>query len=308
MFASQHPVISQKGDLLLLKSGEYADVKVSFHGITLHLHRCILSRCSWFKDKLATFHYNDGIEIKIVGFSPSLIRTLIRFIYTAELCHEDLRPDDDKFDYKLHAELYNMGTFFKLPDFKAALVDMGVNYLSKDIRGYKKRPRKFPQAKIDRLLAAVWIAYSSTAADQAPSVTCMCASSRSASRAKAGKEVMTIPMKTIATEPVTATSTKPATTTAPVTTTKPVAANKPAKAKPATTVTPVAANKPVAVNKSVVANKPVKTKPVTATKPTTTTMSVTTTKPVAANKPVKTKSVTVAKPVTATKPATYRCE
>ncbi|KAK8045949.1 hypothetical protein PG996_014013 [Apiospora saccharicola] len=200
MFASQHPVISQKGDLHLLKSGEYADVKVSFHGITLQLHRCILSRCSWFKDKLATFHYNDGIEIKLVGFSPSLIRTLIRFIYTAgqepyplvfiishfpfmpkkhhssmklanmttELCHEDLRPDDDKFDYKLHAELYNMGTFFKLPDFKAALIDMGVNYLSKDVRGYKKRPRKFPQAKIDRLLAAVWIAYSSTAADQAP--------------------------------------------------------------------------------------------------------------------------------------------
>lgn len=170
---------------------------------------------------------------------------------STELRHESLKPEDGKFDYELHAELYNMGTYFNFLEFKAALVDMGVSCLNKDIRHYKARPRKLSQAKIDQLLSAVGVAYSGTFNNQATlremyvhfftecfdsvqqdkyfhsaiglvkqfSLDLM----RSVNR-KAGKTVMTVPIKTTATNPPGATATKPPTMTGAITRAKPPAA------------------------------------------------------------------------------------
>ncbi|KAK8001296.1 hypothetical protein PG991_013518 [Apiospora marii] len=166
MPAAKDQSLGDKGNELLRQTKNYSDVKVRCRGCWWNLHRAILSRCAWFENQFDMLGKGNEMEIHLEDFPVTSVRTFLCFIYNKEIRHASLKPKDKKFDYEVHAELYNMGTYFNFPSFKVAVLDMGEEYFDKWIRRQKSDPTMFADAEINDLLSAVGIAYSGSKDDQ----------------------------------------------------------------------------------------------------------------------------------------------
>ncbi|KAK8062724.1 hypothetical protein PG997_014821 [Apiospora hydei] len=140
MPSQKHPVISQEGDLHLWKTGQYSDVRVTCRGQSMLLHRAILSRCPWFKEKMENrFSINDN----------------------------SLQPNTF-FDHEVLAQLYGLGATFKFPLFQTAVLNTGIEFLNSGIQYFSCRPRrKLTAGQIDQLLRGLRIAYAGDVQTQA---------------------------------------------------------------------------------------------------------------------------------------------
>ncbi|KAK7994773.1 hypothetical protein PG990_013546 [Apiospora arundinis] len=169
MAYDEYPLLSKEGDLFLWKTGKYADVRIICQGQSMMLHRAILTRCPWFKTRFQS-HWSakDTIhQIRLDQFSPSLLLTVLSFIYSTQVNHQSIQPGMP-FDYEVLSGLYNMGAFFEFEEFKIAIINIGIDRLNEGITHFTcgKRLRRFTADQIDRLLAGVRVAYSGNAQDQ----------------------------------------------------------------------------------------------------------------------------------------------
>ncbi|KAK8137142.1 hypothetical protein PG984_005082 [Apiospora sp. TS-2023a] len=89
-----------------------------------------------------------------------LIRCLVFFIYTTEIQHQRLQLSGliPRFDHGTFATLYEMGSYFKFPKFKDALIDMGTTSLNQ-LASSRLSGDRFKKSQIDEVLAGVKKAY-----------------------------------------------------------------------------------------------------------------------------------------------------
>ncbi|KAK7959335.1 uncharacterized protein PG986_004189 [Apiospora aurea] len=186
MPSQKHPVISQEGDLHLWKTGQYSDVRVTCRGQSMLLHRAILSRCPWFKEKMGNqFSDNNMLEINLDRFSPVCSRlfcrssTALRFGNILLLWQTSTNPPPTEindnslqpntfFDHEVLAQLYGLGATFKFPLFQTAVLNTGIEFLNSGIQYFSCRPRKkLTAGQIDQLLRGLRIAYAGDVQQQA---------------------------------------------------------------------------------------------------------------------------------------------
>ncbi|KAK8045947.1 hypothetical protein PG996_014011 [Apiospora saccharicola] len=170
MPAQKYPVVREEGDGLngsLWDTGEFSDVKVICQGEQMSLHRAILCRCPWFKENFEILT-GSRYEIKLDRFPPDLIRCLVFFIYTTEIQHQRLQLSGliPRFDHGTFATLYEMGSYFKFPKFKDALIDMGTTSLNQ-LASSRLSGDRFKKSQIDEILAGVKKAYAGSMYKQA---------------------------------------------------------------------------------------------------------------------------------------------
>ncbi|KAK8029593.1 hypothetical protein PG993_010884 [Apiospora rasikravindrae] len=168
MASQKHPIVSQEGDLHLWRTGQWADVRVTCRGQSMLLHRAILARCPWFKEKMENrFNENNMCEINLDRFSPGLLQTLLSFIYSTQINHDNLLPNTS-FSHELLAQLYGLGATFKFPTFQTAVLNTGIEFLNSGIQYFNRHPRKKMTAgQIDQLMLGLRIAYAGDVQKQA---------------------------------------------------------------------------------------------------------------------------------------------
>ncbi|KAK6836051.1 hypothetical protein PG987_006546 [Apiospora arundinis] len=163
------PDVSQNGDLFLWQTGKYGDVRVSCQGQSMLLHRSILSRCAWFKEHIDSMIIGREVnEIKLDQFDPSLLQTLLSFIYSTKVYHSKLPPQAQHVDHAVLATLYGMGIFFKFPEFQTAVLHMVNDNIKEGVLMYQKKPElQMSISTIDDLMDGIRIAFAGSIHDQA---------------------------------------------------------------------------------------------------------------------------------------------
>ncbi|KAK6857887.1 hypothetical protein PG995_005586 [Apiospora arundinis] len=107
-------------------------------------------------------------EIKLDQFDPSLLQTLLSFIYSTKVYHSKLPPQAQHVDHAVLATLYGMGIFFKFPEFQTAVLHMVNDNINQGVLMYQKKPElQMSISTIDDLMDGIRIAFAGSIHDQA---------------------------------------------------------------------------------------------------------------------------------------------
>ncbi|KAK8054525.1 hypothetical protein PG994_009592 [Apiospora phragmitis] len=188
MSPQKYPTVSQEGDLFLWETGKYADVRITCRGHSMLLHRGILSRCPWFRERLDNmfniWQENNIYEIKLDQFSPSSLQTLLSFIYSTALLGTSRRIGKFSLTYlqrsimKLFSPLRSSimkswprymawEIYSTSPSSQTAVLNVGIQFLNSGIQYFRRNPQsRVPTRQIDQLLEGIRIAYAGDAQKQ----------------------------------------------------------------------------------------------------------------------------------------------